>query len=109
MSKRNKLENKSLRRRERKDHVPNICLSAPGNASNKAAKKLQGRSLEQIFTLFKRSIRRLKRAEQLIAKLPANKVSGMLDRIVAHCKWIAMLALAELERREKLLVCSPAK
>jgi hypothetical protein len=104
MSKRNKIENKSLRRRERREHVPNICLSGPGNASNKVARKLQARPLEKVFQVFKRSIRRLRRTEQLIAKLPPNKTSSLLARVQAHCKWLASLALAELQRREKSIV-----
>lgn len=108
MSARNKLENKSLRRRERKDFVPQICLSAPNSNAGKLARKLKVRPLAKLFTLFKRAVRRARYADRLIAKLPPNKVSPMLFGIAAHTKAFGRAVLAELDRREKLIVRTPA-
>jgi hypothetical protein len=101
MSARNKIESKSLRRRERREHVPQICLSGPNSATSTTARKLKTMPLAKVFQIFKRSVRRLRRTEQLIAKLPPNKISTLLTRVVAHCKWLGGLALQELDRREK--------
>lgn len=100
MSKRNNLEQKRLRKQERKDAIPTPCLSGPTPLGAKIIRKLGEKPVDRVARTVVRCARAIRRAEKLLGALHGTSpFRRPLEADVKFNRAVGQLACEELTKR----------